>query len=82
VANTPHERVAFAMRRDVGRVQLRLMTEPPVFDGPALRVREQLSVKDARDNELRRSENTRTFSWNGSALVADTESLATVMDRP
>jgi hypothetical protein len=80
-AKTAQDRVQSGSLKDVGRVRWRLTTEPPVFDGQSVRIKEKLSAHDAGDNEVRRSEGERVFTLRASELVADAESIWAQVDR-
>jgi hypothetical protein len=82
-ATTPSRRTRFGTLKAVGRVRLRLTTDPPVFDERSVHVREKLSVRDSSDDEVRKSEGERIFTLDGGALVANEESIASqTIDRP
>lgn len=78
---TPAERLKYSTLKDVGRVKWRLTTDPPIFEPLAVRVKEKLSVHDAGDNEVRKLEGERIFTFRGSELVANTESVWSQVDR-
>jgi len=77
---TPSERLKYGTLKDVGRVKWRLLTEPPVFEPLAVRIKEKLSVHDASDNEVRKLESERVFTLQGGALVGIPESLWAQVD--
>jgi hypothetical protein len=68
--------------REVGRVRARMTTEAPTFDAQSVRVKEKLSVRDASDDEVRRSESERVFRLQGTELVANRDSIAPQKDGP
>jgi hypothetical protein len=72
---TPTERIAYGQMRDLGRVQWRMTTDPPLFDAHAMHIKEKLSVRDAREDEVRKSENERVFTLRGTELVPSTDTL-------
>jgi hypothetical protein len=73
---TPTERVGYGTMKDLGRVQWRMTTDPPLFDAHVMRIKEKLSVRDAREDEVRKSENERVFTLRGTELVANSETLS------
>jgi hypothetical protein len=79
-AKTPSERLKFNNLKDVGRVKWRLTTEL-VFEPQDVRVKEKLSVHDAGDNEVRRIQGERVFNLQGDALVCNTESIWSQVDK-
>jgi hypothetical protein len=72
---TTLQRIQFGTMKDVGRIQSRLTTDPPVVEGESIKVKERLSVRDSGDDEVRRSEGERVFTLRGTELVANKESL-------
>ena len=80
-AATPAERLKYSTLKDVGRVKWRLTTEPPIFAPQAVRIKEKLSVHDAGDNEVRKLEGERIFTFRGADLVANAESVWAQVDR-
>ena len=72
---TPTERIAYGTMKDLGRVQWRMTTDPPLFDAHAMHIKERLSVRDAREDEVRKSENERVFTLRGTELVPSTDTL-------
>ena len=80
-AATPAERLKYSTLKDVGRVKWRLTTEPPIFAPQAVRIKEKLSVHDAGDNEVRKLEGERIFTFRGPDLVANAESVWAQVDR-
>jgi hypothetical protein len=74
-ARTSLERIQPGTMKDVGRVQSRLTTEPPVFDATSVHIKEKLSVRDSGDEEVRRSEGERVFTLRGAELVPNVESI-------
>jgi hypothetical protein len=81
-ATTPAQRVRLWGMREVGRVRARMTTEAPTFDAQSVRVKEKLSVRDASDDEVRRSESERVFRLQGTELVANRDSIAPQKDGP
>ncbi|MDP9151421.1 MAG: hypothetical protein M3O36_15975 [Myxococcota bacterium] len=71
----PTERFQVGALKDLGRVQWRLTTEAPVFDANTMRLKEKLSLHDARDNEVRKLEGQRAFVLRGRELVTASETL-------
>ena len=47
-AETSTDRLQYGTMKDVGRVQYRLTTDPPVWDATSVHIRERLSVRDSR----------------------------------
>jgi hypothetical protein len=82
VAKTATERIQFGTMKDVGRIQSRLTTEPPIFDATSVHIKEKLSVRDSGDDEVRRSEGERIFTLRGSELVPNKESIWPPMGHP
>jgi hypothetical protein len=72
---TAMQHVQFGMMKDVGRVQSRLTTEPPVYEGESVRIKEKLSVRDSGEDEVRRSEGERIFTLRGDELVPNKDSI-------
>jgi hypothetical protein len=81
-AKTTTERVQFGTMKDVGRIQSRLTTEPPVFDANSMHIKEKLSVRDSGDDEVRRSEGERVFTLRGEEMVANKESIGAQVGHP
>jgi len=80
-ASTPAERLKYSTLKDVGRVKWRLTTDPPIFAPQAVRVKERLSVHDAGDNEVRKLEGERIFTFQGPDLAANADSVWAQVDR-
>jgi hypothetical protein len=75
-ANTPEQRLRYANAKGLGRFQYRLTTDPPMFDGPTVRVHEKLLVRDANQEEVRKAEGDRVFTLAGEGrLTAQQDSL-------
>jgi hypothetical protein len=74
-AKTLLQRTQAGTMKDVGRVQFRLTTDPPVVEGDSIKVKEKLSVRDAGDDEVRKSEGERIFTLRGSELVPSKDSI-------
>ncbi len=75
-ANTPEQRLRYASAKALGRFQYRLTTDPPVFDGPTIRVHEKLLVRDANQEEVRKAEGDRVFTLSADGrLMAQQDSL-------
>ncbi len=73
---TPSQRIQYGSMKDIGRVQYRLATEPPVLDAHSITVKERLSVRDAADEEVRRVEGDRVFALQPDGLLtANQESI-------
>ncbi len=81
-ANATTERVQFGTMKDVGRVKWRLTTDPPLFDGKSMKIKEKLTARDAREDEIRKLEGQRIYMLKGNELVPTGESLWTKVDRP
>lgn len=81
-AKTTLERLQFGTLKDVGRVKYRLTTDPPVIDGATVHVHEHLSVRDASDDEVRKSEGERVFTLNGSDLTVNQPSIWPLPPKP
>ena len=81
-ARTPAERVQSGVTKDLGRVTWRLTADPPLFDAQTMRIKEKLSVRDARDDEVRKSENERVFTLQGAALVAGSDTIWSQVPKP
>ena len=82
MAKVSTERVHFGTMKDVGRIQSRLTTEPPVFDATSMRIKEKLSVRDSGEDEVRRSEGERVFALRGGELVANNDSIWSQVGSP
>jgi hypothetical protein len=82
VAKTTTERVQFGTMKDIGRVQSRLTTDPPIFDATSMHIKEKLSVRDSGDDEVRRSEGERVFTLRGEELVSNKESIWAQVGHP
>jgi hypothetical protein len=81
-ASTPAERLKYSTLKDVGRVKWRLTTDPPIFAPQAVRVKEKLSIHDAGDNEVRKLEGERIFTFEGGpGLSANADSVWAQVDR-
>jgi hypothetical protein len=78
----PTERVQYGTMKDLGRVQWRMTTDPPLFDSHTMRVKEKLSVRDSREDEVRKSEGERVFTLHGSELVANAETIWAQVPHP
>jgi hypothetical protein len=76
------ERTQPGMMKDIGRTQTRLTTEPPSFDATSMHVKEKVSVRDAGDDEVRRSEGERVFTLRGAELIPNKDSLWPASGRP
>jgi hypothetical protein len=74
-AKTTLERMQFGTLKDIGKVKYRLTTDPPVIDGATIHVHEHLSVRDASDDEVRKSEGERVFTLSGDDLTASQASI-------
>jgi hypothetical protein len=74
-AKTMLQRTLFGTMKDVGRVQSRFTTDPPVVEGETIKVKEKLSVRDSGDDEVRKSEGERIFTLRGTELVANKDSI-------
>jgi hypothetical protein len=72
---TTLQRIQFATMKGIGRIQARLTTDPPVFEGETIKVKEKLSIRDSGEDEVRRSEGERVFTIRGTELVANKESI-------
>ncbi len=72
---TTVQRIQFGTMKDIGRIQARLTTEPPVFDGESIKLKEKLSIRDSGEDEVRRSEGERVFTLRGTELVANKDSI-------
>jgi hypothetical protein len=81
-ARTTIERVQFGTLKDVGRAKYRLTTDPPVIDGMAVHVHEHLSVRDANDDEVRKSEGERIFTLGAGELKANQPSIWPLTPKP
>jgi hypothetical protein len=81
-AKATTERLQFGTMKDVGRIQSRLTTDPPVFDATALHIKEKLSVRDSGDDEVRRSEGERIFTLRGSEMAPNKESIWAQVGHP
>jgi hypothetical protein len=81
-ARTTIERVQFGTLKDVGRAKYRLTTDPPVIDGVAVHVHEHLSVRDANDDEVRKSEGERIFTLGTGELKANQPSIWPLTPKP
>jgi hypothetical protein len=77
---TASERLKYGTLKDVGRVKWRLLTEPPVFDPQGIHIKEKLTVHDASDNEVRKLESERIFTFKGTELTGAPESLWAQVD--
>lgn len=82
MAKIPTERVHFGTMKDVGRIQSRLTTEPPVFDATSMRIKEKLSVRDSGEDEVRRSEGERVFTLRAGELVPNKDSVGSQVGNP
>jgi hypothetical protein len=80
-AATPAERLKFGSLKEVGRVKWRLTTEPPIFEPQGVRIKEKLTVHDAGDNEVRKVEGERLFTFRGGSLVASADSVWNQVER-
>ena len=78
---TPTERIGYGTMKELGRVQWRMTTDPPLFDAHAMHIKEKLSVRDAREDEVRKSENERVFTLRGVELVPSTDTLSSQMGK-
>jgi hypothetical protein len=74
-AQTAVQRIHYGAMKELGRVQFRMTTEPPVFDAHSVRLKEKLSVRDSADDEIRKSEGERVFMLRGGELVPNGESV-------
>jgi len=75
-AETPMTRVRSGTLKNVGRVQYRLTTDPPVLDKSSIRVHERLEVRDAGGEDVHRAEGDRTFALQPDGrLVAQQDTL-------
>ncbi len=75
------ERVGFGTMKDVGRVKWRLTTEPPMFDAKGMRIKEKLTARDAREDEVRKLEGQRVYVLKNGELVPTGESLWAQVDK-
>jgi hypothetical protein len=75
VVRTALERVQYVRVRDLGRIRWRLTTEPPVFTPTTVTVKEVVTGRDSRDDELRRIEGKRVFTLRGNRLISASESM-------
>jgi hypothetical protein len=69
-ATTPAQRIQFGTLKDLGRVQFRLTTEGPTFEGRAVTVKEKLSVRDPAGEEVRKVEGDRVFMLRDDGTLA------------
>jgi hypothetical protein len=69
-ATTPAQRIQYGTMKDIGRVQYRLATEPPVLDAHSITVKERLSVRDPADEEVRKIEGDRVFVLRNDGTLA------------
>jgi hypothetical protein len=76
-AKTPTEHLQFGTMKEVGRVKYRLTTDPPNVEPTAIHVKEHLSVRDASDDEVRRSDGERIFTLSGGVLTPSQASIWT-----
>jgi len=75
VANLTLDRIQYGTAPGVlGGVQYR-MTATPIFDPKAIRVSEQVVVRDSTQTAIRKSNLDRTFTLKGGTLVASAPSL-------
>ncbi len=60
-AETPAQKLRYGNVKGIGKVQYRLMTDPPAVDGMNVKVHERLQVRDASEEDVRRAEGDRVF---------------------
>ncbi len=75
-ADSPAQRIRYGNAKGLGRVQYRLTTDPPVFDGRTARIHEKLQVRDSAQEDVRKAEGDRVFVLSADGrLVAQQDSL-------
>jgi hypothetical protein len=67
---TPAQRVQFATLKDLGRVQFRLTSDPPVFDARSITVHEKLSVRDPAGEEVRKVDGDRVLTLRDDGTLS------------
>jgi hypothetical protein len=79
-ATTQH--IAYGTMKDLGRVQWKMTTDPPLFAAQTMRIKEKLSVHDSRDDEVRKSEGERVFTLQGATLAPSSDTVWSQVGRP
>jgi hypothetical protein len=75
-ADSPAQKLRYGNVRGLGKVQYRLMTDPPAVDGMNLKVHEKLQVRDSAEQDVRRAEGDRVFVLGSDhKLVPQQDSL-------
>ncbi|HXX69291.1 MAG TPA: hypothetical protein VEK07_19055 [Polyangiaceae bacterium] len=69
-ATSPAERIRYGTKRNLGRLQYRLTTDPPVFDKATMTVHEKLQVRDSGEEDIRKAEGDRVFVLGADGRVA------------
>ncbi|HLK40615.1 MAG TPA: hypothetical protein VKU41_27875 [Polyangiaceae bacterium] len=82
VARATTTRTQNGTMRDIGKVVFRLSTEAPTFDDKGMHLKEKLSVRDSSDDEVRRAQGERLFTYKDGVLAAAGESVWAQVAKP